>query len=582
MNIQKTLLKAIGLHQNNNLNEAEKLYKAILAKKPNHPDANYNLGFIAMQTNRPEAALPLFTKALRANPKNPQLQQALAAAKKAVGNQGGLHQQLQALVNQQQYKEALKLAGEAVEKDPNDAYAWKASGTICCLMNDPQSALPYLQKALALKSDDAEAHNELGNAFKDLGRLEEAEASYREAIRHQSGFADPHENLCDLLEQSNQLDKLEAALQGLHQALPGHATTPIWQAYVLAGKKEYAEAYALLKGMKTSKLDESVKVKYHKLLADLAHRLERYDEAFASYQTSNRIIMQLKENNLCDKTRFTKQLDILFNYFTKARVASWRESHAHEGITPVFMIGFPRSGTTLLDTILRSHPKVTVVEEKPMVDEVAKVFAAKSTDIIHMDDKQCEELRNIYYEELYKHIDHQDGQQIIIDKMPLNIIYVSIIKRIFPSAKFILVLRHPYDSVLSCFMQTFSMNDAMANFSSLEDSASFYNKVMQLWDRYQSVFDLNVFTIKYEDIISDYEQTLRPLLSFLDLPWDDAMTRYQETALQRGNINTPSYNQVVQPLYKSAQGRWKSYKKQMTGSLPVLSPWCDYFDYEKE
>ena len=284
MNIQKTLLKAIGLHENNKLSEAEKLYKAVLAKKPNHPEANYNLGFLAMQTHRPQAALPLFTKALRANPKNPQLQQALAAAKQAAGNQGGLHQQLQTLVNQQQYEQALNVAREAADKNPNDAYAWKASGSIACLMNDPASALPYLQKEMGLKPDDAEGHNELASAFKDLGRLEEAEASYREAIRLQPGFADPHENLFDLLEQSNQLDKLEAALQTVQQNIPGHPTTSLWQAYVLAGRKEHAEAYELLKGIRTSTLDDSTKVKYHKLLADMAHRLERYDEAFASYQ----------------------------------------------------------------------------------------------------------------------------------------------------------------------------------------------------------------------------------------------------------------------------------------------------------
>ncbi|HCS13117.1 MAG: hypothetical protein COS82_04870 [Zetaproteobacteria bacterium CG06_land_8_20_14_3_00_59_53] len=581
MNIQKTLLKAIELHQNNNLNEAEKLYKAILAKKPNQPDANYNLGFLAMQTNRPDVALPLFTKALRANPKNPQIQQALAAAKKAAGGQGGLHQQLEALVNRQQYEEALKLAKEAIDKSPDDAYAWHASGTISCLMHDPLGALPYLQKALALQPDDAEAHNALGNAMKDLGRLDEAEASYREAIRIKD-YADPYENLFDLLEQSNQMDKLEAALRGVQQRIPGHPTIPIWQAYVLAGKKENSEAYALLKRVKTSALEDSVKVKYHKLLADVAHRLEHYDEAFASYQASNRSIMQLKENSPCDKTRFTRQIDTLLNYFTSARIASWQECSSHRGITPVFVIGFPRSGTTLLDTILRSHSQVTVVEEKPMVDKVVHAFVEKSIDLMRMDDRQCEQLRNIYYQELDKHISPDDRQHIIVDKMPLNIIYTGIIRKIFPTAKFILVLRHPCDSVLSCFMQTFAMNDAMANFSTLEDSASLYNKVMQLWDRYQNVLDMNVFTIKYEDIIDDNERTLKPLLSFLDIPWDDALTNYQETALKRGNINTPSYNQVIQPLYKSAHGRWKSYQRQMSRCLPVLSPWCDYFDYEKE
>ena len=128
-------------------------------------------------------------------------------------------------------------------------------------------------------------------------------------------------------------------------------------------------------------------------------------------------------------------------------------------------------------------------------------------------------------------------------------------------------------------MQTFAPNNAMANFLTLEDTAILYDKVMQLWQRQKDLLHPPVQRVRYEDIVTDFDATVRSLLTFLDLPWEDSISKFQTAALSR-KIDTPSYHQVVQPIYKHADGRWKHYHAQMESVLPVLQPWATLFGYE--
>ena len=189
------------------------------------------------------------------------------------------------------------------------------------------------------------------------------------------------------------------------------------------------------------------------------------------------------------------------------------------------------------------------------------------------------ELRQIYFEELDKHLAPEDRSSIVIDKLPLNICLAGLIHRIFPQARFVFSLRHPCDCVLSCFMQEFRINEGMANFLDLEDAARLYDKIMDLWEQYKTVLPLDVHTVKYESLIEAFEETLTPLLDFLGVGWDDGVRDYTKTAIERGKIFTPSYNQVTQPLYTRARGRWERYREQMQPVLPPLLPWVGHFGY---
>ena len=152
----------------------------------------------------------------------------------------------------------------------------------------------------------------------------------------------------------------------------------------------------------------------------------------------------------------------------------------------------------------------------------------------------------------------------------------------FPGAKIIFAQRHPCDAVLSGFMQSFVMNDAMASFLTIEDAADLYDAVMSGWRAILERFDLSVQTIVYERLVVDAEAQLRPLIDFLGLPWNERVLAHTETAKERGAIITPSYHQVTEPLNARAVGRWRRYEKQLEPVLSVLLPWAEWLGYGNE
>jgi hypothetical protein len=250
-------------------------------------------------------------------------------------------------------------------------------------------------------------------------------------------------------------------------------------------------------------------------------------------------------------------------------------------LVPVFLVGFPRSGTTLLDTILRSHSNIDVVEEQPLVSS-AQAFVKKIgyPELAQVLPKEViSGARKAYITELDKHREPTDNKSILIDKLPLNIVQIPLIQQLYPRAKFILALRHPLDTILSCWMQNFKLNSAMANMVDLDRIVEFYCVAMDTFKICRAKYNLNVHEIRYEDLLEDLSGETSALLEFLDLDWEDQMENYQKTALKRGRINTPSYSQVVQPIYKDAKYRWLNYEKHLRQYITQVEPWINEFGY---
>jgi hypothetical protein len=163
--------------------------------------------------------------------------------------------------------------------------------------------------------------------------------------------------------------------------------------------------------------------------------------------------------------------------------------------------------------------------------------------------------------------------------MPLNLIHVGEIVRIFPDAKFIFAIRNPYDVILSCFMQQFSPNDAMANLTNFDDATKLYDLVMNLWFRYNEIFSINAEVVRYENVVENFDESINNLLNFLELEWDDKVKEFYKTAENRGMITTPSYNQVNMPLYNKSINRWKNYENKFLDNKKILDKWTKKFNY---
>jgi tetratricopeptide (TPR) repeat protein len=245
---------------------------------------------------------------------------------------------------------------------------------------------------------------------------------------------------------------------------------------------------------------------------------------------------------------------------------------------PVFLVGFPRSGTTLLDTILMGHPQIEVLEEEPTFHRAGELLA----DYPHLPEARPELIaaaRNAYFDEVAKRTAMAPGK-LIIDKNPLLMAGLPLIRRIFPDAKIILAVRHPCDVALSCFTTNFKLNDGMSSFLRLDTTAELYDLSFSYFERVQKLLPQAAHTVIYEKVVADREAELKSLLDFLGLDWSDQVLDHQKTALKRGRIKTASYSQVAEPIYSRSSGRWTHYRAHLEPILPVLKPWVEKFGYK--
>lgn len=527
--------QGVVYHRQGKLLEAEVCYQQALAVRPHYPEALSNMGILL----RRKGDFPGAERSFRA----------------------------------------------ALELRPDYAQAHNNLGNVLRDQSHVMEAEASYRAALRVKPEYAEAHNNLGNILFGQNLPSDAQQSYRDALQFNPDMIDALANLCDLLETTNQIVELRNCLAGISDAqCCTHPSLAMVKAKLLRRDKKFAEAIKIVNGVvSSSSILQSVKSEILAIQGDLHDRLGNYEQAFACFSQGKALATEVYVRHSISKEKYHSLLTAEVNNFSEQRVASWSPP-SFSPCRLVFLVGFPRSGTTLLDSILRSHPAIEVVEEKPMLALTIAAFYNKQLSdpglLDRIDSKQLAELRQVYLNELARHRDMSNNDAIVIDKFPLNIGHAGLIHRLFPEAKFILALRDPRDCVLSCFMQTFLPNDAMANFLTIEDAASFYVFIMKLWGRYESLFALSVHRIKYEDVVSDFDVSVRSLLHFLGLSWNDAVSYYQETAMKREQIRTPSYHQVVQPIYAHASGRWLNYRAQLQPILETLRPWAEHFGYD--
>tara|TARA_Y100000768_G_scaffold359497_1_gene316057 strand:- start:335 stop:1081 length:747 start_codon:yes stop_codon:yes gene_type:complete len=242
------------------------------------------------------------------------------------------------------------------------------------------------------------------------------------------------------------------------------------------------------------------------------------------------------------------------------------------------MIGFPRSGTTLLDTILNSHQDIEVIEEQPMIQDIERFLDIDNIKNIEMlSKKDLLECRKIYFSNLSKNSNSKNTKNII-DKLPLNILHIPTINKLFPNAKYILSVRHPFDSIISCYMQNFALNHYMSFMNDLKKLVNFYCLTMDIFVLCKERYDIDCKIIKYEKLLDNFEEEINSLLHFLNLSWDDNISNYREKAINK-KINTPSYSQVIKPIYRTSINQWKFYKDELVLYSDKIKPWINYFNY---
>ena len=251
--------------------------------------------------------------------------------------------------------------------------------------------------------------------------------------------------------------------------------------------------------------------------------------------------------------------------------------------TSLLLLGFPRSGTTLLEQVLASNPNVVTLEERDPARDAVQAFMPKSRKLralAEASEETLDEYRSRYWRNVRKHDVEPEGK-IFVDKGPIYTVNMPVLTRLFPRAKFLFAIRDPRDVVFSCFRRRFGVNPTSFEFLTLEGTARFYAAVMRLAEIYRDKLPLDVFELHHEALVDDFDGQTRALCSFMGLPWDDAMRRFSDRS-KIGAISTVSGSQIARGLNREGIGQWRRYAEQLAPVLPILQPWVEKFGYSAE
>ena len=585
--------------QQGRVREALGQTKALSANYPGDPFAHHFTGLCHAAVGQHEEAVKSLTRARTLQQNAPGVLVALGDCQSALG----------------QHEEAAESYRGALEQDAGNARVLNNLGAALVATGDKQGAADAFEQASQADPRFVDAAANLGLALLMLGETDRGAEACQRAIEIDPGFMMAHINLAKAHDTRERYDDAIRSLENALELNPGHLGAYDTLFDILDRRNRVDEMRSLLARAREHLSDDNPQIRYRTaqiavrdndhetarellerfpdtgndrmesrrlaLLGEVCDRLGDHKAAFRIVGANNALLKETEEARARDPGTYLGSVAHIAASFAGLADRPWPAAPAEEPGTPVFLVGFPRSGTTLLDTILRSHPQITVIEEQPMTARMrTRLGGLPDRERLEaLDDDDIRALRKAYRDELRLHLPEEKQDGLVIDKLPLNIINAGLIDRVFPDAKFILALRHPCDCVLSCYMRNFRLNEAMACFLDLETSAQLYDDVMRLWTTCEAALDLRAHTVRYEDLITDFDTVTRDLLGFLDVEWDERVRGYRETAKARGRINTPSYNQVTEKLYSHASGRWENYRDEMAPALPLLEPWASKWGY---
>ncbi len=514
---------------------------------------------------------------------------------------------------------ALTLYTKIHKKKPKDFDACFMLGVIKQKRGDSESALDFLQQAARIKKNSAKVYFQLGTIYHDLHEHDKAIEALHTAIDLKSDYVEAYElitstmqmaglyrelievcrgaataipdnaglyaRMAGALEQTSQLDEAKAAAEKALLIDSGHSRALFTLAKVERRRHDLPAARDRLRSLMGMPLQPAQMAAVAGELGEVLDRLDEYDDAFKAFTHGNNVMLRTVPPQAQQSRVLHNKIQAYQKYFQTDAVSGWSEVDDGQA-SPIFLVGFPRSGTTLTEQLLVATGKVHPSDEQPVIDQIIRDTAdllgrtvTMPEGLASLNDNELTLLRRHYWKLVVDMCGELPQGKRFLDKLPLNIIELGFIYRLFPNAEIIVVLRDPRDCCLSCYMRQFVLNEAMTNFTSVETTGRFYAETMGLWIHYRDNFPLKYLQLRYEDMVADLETAARSLLSFLNLDWNVDVLRFFEKVSER-NVRTPSYSAIATPIYNRAVGRWKNYSDQLAPMMNDLKPYVDAFGYE--
>jgi tetratricopeptide (TPR) repeat protein len=481
-------------------------------------------------------------------------------------------------------EEAGSQCRELLREQPHHPGALRLLGALAIQANDYQNTVRYLEHSFSCSEGPPEAEYNLAIAYRRLDRIEESVVLLRRVISRKPGYLPARRALAELLELQNRTGEANAAAQAGLELYPGDPALNLTAALC---ERRNGEFGAALERLNRTSLPVNERRLCQRILferARLHDLLHQYPKVMRELKTANRLAAETWNRMSPGPNRVLATVQHELDVIDPAWAGRWQPVASEEASdAPVFLLGFPRSGTTLLDRILDAHPGIGVITEQQIINRIHAALVARGyrmpEDLPALDAGILRQWQ-IYYRRHVTELLGRDSSALLpVDKFPLHTIFIGLIHRLFPTAKIIFAQRHPLDVCLSCYMNDFELNSAMANFFTLESTARFYAVTMDLWQRSIRLFPIDYHVVKYESLLDDHEGEARRLLRFLNLEWHPGVLDFHAHVKRQEGRITPSYHQVSRPLYREAKYRWKSYAAYLVGIREVLQPYIASFGY---
>lgn len=538
-------------HKHGDVQFAYGVYREVLDEHPCHAGALHYLGLIARQTGRSSEARELLQRSIDIDPSDPRAHNHLGQVLFALNRRA----------------EAIASFEQALALDPDHADALNNLANLI-KTRDLDRAIAMYRRVVQLRPDASHALYNLANALQLDDQYEEARSSLERAIELDPDNHLAHHNLGVLLEQQGRFDTAMTHYQQARRINPKHARSLVRLLSLRSyepDEKSVRDAEALIASDRTAQPD---RVRLHGGLGKHYERRMDFDKAFAHFTAAN--ALNAEQSVPFDIARVRTCFDRIIDTFTPAHFESVR-GLGNLTAQPLFIVGLPRSGTTLTEQILGSHPSVLTTGELPAISRIVRnMWPPYPEPVATAEGSMLHGWADEYLAELHATAaGHSElaatSAPRITDKFPLNFIHLGFIATLFPNARIVHCRRDPLDTGLSCYTERFSLEDDFT--TDLRHFGEYYLEAERLMKHWRAVLPMPILELHYEDLVADVEQRTRALLAHCGLEWDSACLAFQH---HERPIQTPSRWQARQAIYRTSVGRWRRYEKHLAPLIEML------------
>ena len=485
--------------------KAEDAFKKVLIEDENNIDALRFMGILAFKSGNHDIAEAMLTKALKLDPTYTLVWANLAQVFSVTA----------------QLNKAKKSFKNILNMEPKNGLIWAEYGTVLTKLANYKEGRDAYLKALEFKPDSPRVHLSLGHVYKTMGEIDNSVNSYKNTIIQNNHSGEAYWSLANLKTYSfseNEINTMEETLKG--------------------------------------DMSDIERSQMHFALGKAYEAKKDFDNSFKNYYEGNKVKKGLIKYSSDDTTENTKRI---LNFFNQENIQNLSKSSSNNK-DPIFVLGMPRSGSTLVDQIISSHSKVDGTQELP---NIIKIAAELNNDSQNTYPEVLKELNDTKISDLGKNYITEtawarENAPFFVDKMPNNFIHIGLIKTILPNAKIIDTRRDPMDTCFSCFKQFFARGQLFTY--SLEDLGKYYTDYIRAMNHWHNIYGKDIFTVHYDNVVNETEETIRELIDYCNLPFEQECLEFYNSSRP---VKTPSAEQVRQPIYKSGLNYWKNYDKHL-------------------